>query len=280
MNVTNIAQENEDHMSKRKIICKNNSCKFYDTGDRCRKDHIEIGGSGTCQSFRKGLPYYFHLVWDALSNKNYIDAVELMQDSDLKIGMYYVMKCYHLAFVERTFGNCRLFTLIDENDDTKASGLNADKILKRDLDMEELQKHLTDFNAGILPTSKRKDEPKVETDIPSGEYGWLAPDGRFTPSPFGTHEETAEKICDKYQFTMDYWRWEQKRSELGLSNQPTLRRDYLLMVKNYCLIHDPAGGMGYIVTHRMPLTEKQKNFLFYYFKNMGDVLRAEHYASD
>lgn len=49
------------------------------------------------------------------------------------------------------------------------------------------------------------------------------------------------------------------------------------MVKNCCLIHDPTGCGGYIVTHNTPLTEKQKAFLYDYFKSMDDTLRAEEY---
>lgn len=58
-------------MGKRKITCDNGSCKHHTRGgcDTC----IKIDSSGKCKSFEKGFAYYFHIVWDALGNKNFID---------------------------------------------------------------------------------------------------------------------------------------------------------------------------------------------------------------
>ena len=62
-------------MGKRKITCNNSSCKHHTNGgcDTC----ITLDGSGKCKSFEKGFAYYFHIVWDALDNKNFIDMVEM-----------------------------------------------------------------------------------------------------------------------------------------------------------------------------------------------------------
>ena len=51
-----------------------------------------------------------------------------------------------------------------------------------------------------------------------------------------------------------------------------------MIVKGYCLIHNPKGDGGYVVSYRMPLTEKQKSFLFKYFMDMGDRFKAEQFV--
>lgn len=58
-------------MGKRKITCNNSSCKHHTNGgcDTC----ITLDGSGKCKSFEKGFAYYFHIVWDALDNKNFTE---------------------------------------------------------------------------------------------------------------------------------------------------------------------------------------------------------------
>ena len=97
-------------MGKQKITCNNSSCKHHRTGGKC-ETCITITPSGKCGSFEKGFVYYFHIVWDALENKNYIDMVEVQQNPDLKIGLYYVMECYGLGFSEMEWGTCRILML-------------------------------------------------------------------------------------------------------------------------------------------------------------------------
>lgn len=57
------------------------------------------------QIVEKGFVYYFHIVWDALDNKNFIDMVEIRMNPDLKTGLFYVMECYDLGFSEDGMGN-------------------------------------------------------------------------------------------------------------------------------------------------------------------------------
>ena len=63
-------------MGKRKIICNNNYCKHHISGGGC-DTCITLDGLGKCKSFEKGFAYYFHIVWDALGNKNFIDMIEV-----------------------------------------------------------------------------------------------------------------------------------------------------------------------------------------------------------
>lgn len=97
-------------MGKQKITCNNSSCKHHGKDGKC-DTCITITSSGKCGSFEKGFVYYFHIVWDALGNKNFIDMVEVQQNPDLRIGLYYVMDCYGLGFSEMEWGTCRMLML-------------------------------------------------------------------------------------------------------------------------------------------------------------------------
>ena len=68
-----------------KMACSNLCCKHHQEGNVCGTV-AEIGVGAKCQSFEKGLRYYFSLVWSALKHKNFIDGLELTPD--LNIGLY------------------------------------------------------------------------------------------------------------------------------------------------------------------------------------------------
>ena len=59
-----------------------------------------------------------------------------------------------------------------------------------------------------------------------------------------------------------------------------LYRDFLAEVKGYCLIHNPSGTGGYIVTNIKELTKKQRGFLYDYFTDMGDRFKAEQFLGE
>lgn len=48
----------------------------------------------------------------------------------------------------------------------------------------------------------------------------------------------------------------------------------------YCLIHNPTGCGGYIVTNMKSLTKRQKEFLYGYFMDMGDRFKAEQFIKE
>lgn len=75
-------------MANRKITCKNTECKHYKSGDICDTS-ITIGRSGKCEFLEKGFIYYFQIVWRSLHRKNYVDEIEIMNNPDLKIGLFY-----------------------------------------------------------------------------------------------------------------------------------------------------------------------------------------------
>lgn len=252
-------------MGKRKITCRNTSCKFYQNKDEC-SEFVSLDEDGKCETFEKGFSYYFHIVWDALSRKNYIDALEL--NSDLRIGMFYVMECYGVNFSIQEFGTCRMFLLCD--DDNK--GLKYKDFVSRKINEEKLDLHYQNFINGIMPkgsNTEQSDVKKSETK----PFGWLSPSGTFCESDFGTHEESAKKICKEKRFQRDEWVIDEKRNPMKM----VLYRDFLIYEKGYALIHNPTGEKGYIVSHQKPLTKKQKNFLYSYFTDMGDRFKAEQF---
>lgn len=256
-------------MGKRKITCNNASCKHHISGGWC-DTCIMLDSSGKCKSFEKGFAYYFHIVWDALGNKNFIDMIEVQRNPDLRIGMYYVMECYELGYSEMEWGTCRMIML---KNGENGKPLNYEGITARELNMEKFRKHLNDFENGIMPNQAQKEQEQQKTE--TKEFGWLSPTGVFTESPFGTHEESAEQICERKGFTDEYWKWVKESGDNEIGH---LMRDFLSEVKGYCLIHNPSGYAGYIVTNMKALTKHQKDFLYNYFMDMGDRFKAEQFV--
>lgn len=251
------------------LKCRNTSCRHHTMEDDCNAE-VSLNFAGKCESYEKGFFYYFQIVWDALSDKNYIDLMEIRLNPDLKIGLYYVMSVYGLGFSEMEWGTCRLVMLKDsENGDA----LGYEQIIEREQNVEVLFKLLEDFEQGILPHMQKKDEKEVSTK----EFGWLSPTGDFLESPFGHHEESAQDICEKKGFMAEYREWaETTRSGADCH----FCRDFLQEVKGYCLIHNPTGDGGYIVTNTKKLTKHQKEFLYGYFSDIEDRFKAEQFLEE
>ena len=101
-----------------------------------------------------------------------------------------------------------------------------------------------------------------ESDDVSLGFGWLAPDGTFYESSFGTHEEEAQKIVDKYNWNDHYL--EVSKTKNG---EMYLCRDYICYERGYVLIHNPyLGSLGEPLTQiGKKLTKKQREFLYDYY---------------
>ena len=171
------------------------------------------------------------------------------------------------------WGTCRMLML---KNGEKGEPLKYEDIVARELNMEKFGKHLADFNNGIMPDMKKEQEAAGQQETEEKEFGWLSPAGEFTESPFGNHEESAGEICEKKGFDEEYRKWRKERT--GEGDCLYLKRDFLSMVKGYCLIHNPSGYGGYIVTNMRNLTKKQKDFLYGYFMDMGDRFKAEQFV--
>ena len=169
-------------------------------------------------------------------------------------------------------GTCRMVML---KDGKEGKPLKYEEIIEREMNMEKFSKHLENFNNGIMPQMQQEQDAAGQQDKEEKEFGWLSPTGVFTESPFGTHEESAEQICEEKGFTEEYWNWVKENRGNEINH---LMRDFLSEVKGYCLIHNPSGYTGYIVTNMKNLTKQQKEFLYGYFMDMGDRFKAEQFV--
>lgn len=259
-----LEQMDEGTQKKKKAIhCENGCCKHCNVASKTCKKTPAIGENGTCSKFEKGVSYYFSLVWNALDSKNFIDACEITDD--LRIGMFYVMQTYHLGFNVMEWGTCRMFLLTDGE---KSEGLGYEEIISREMDHTVFQQICEDVAAGKLPDIK-KEQPK-KTSQP---FGWLSPSGDFLEGDFAHHEEVAQSILEENDFKEEFQAW--AAGSLG-----NTARDFLTEVKGYCLIHNPSGGGGYVVSRVKPYTKKQREFLYGYFMDMGDRFRAESFLKE
>ena len=251
------------------MICKNRKCKHICTGNKCNIPRkVKISASGRCEAFEKGIMYYIDLVYDALNDTNMILPQAL--STDMRIGLYYVMKIFHLGFSECDAGPVLgRFFMLKQAEGRK--GLKADEIIKLPLDTQALEKIVADFNKGILPGPDMEDAQQDPPKKKSQPFGWLSPTGEFTEGDWCEHEQVAFEIIQNKCLLED---WDENHHECDSA------RDYLSAAKGYALIHNPAGFGGYIVSHEKPLTKKQKDFLYGYFIDMGDSLMANKYVEE
>lgn len=112
---------------------------------------------------------------------------------------------------------------------------------------------------------------------PYDGYGFVAPDGTFIPSDWGTHEEKALELIKDHSFYSAYINW--KHTSAGASG---LARDYIINEKGFCLIHNPSMDGGYIVTCSpvKSLTKAQRETLYDYFTENGDSYLANQYIQE
>jgi len=243
----------------RRLICKDITCKYHDLNDVCKKATVEIARR-ECQSYERGFHYYVNLVWNRLKHSNMITAMDMTHD--LRIGLYYVMKIFNLSFVDYEHGDWRFIMLVKEKG---GKGLTYDEIIELPMNTEALIQLNKDYENGILPGAETEKPKKT-----SQPFGWLSPTGEFFEGDWGEHEEIAWNIVEKKNLNSEF-------SEKYNDYDYFTARDFLSEVKGYCLIHNPYGNSGYIVSHVKPLTKKQKEFLYEYFMDLGDTLKAERY---
>lgn len=245
------------------ISCRNVTCLNYDTIEKkCKKKKISIGENGACESFEKGVVYYFFEAFGAMGNSNFIAQSSLTDE--VRIGIHFIMRAFNLGLTVQEWGSWRMYMLTDENGD----GLNHKQIIKREINMDELEKIVQEIESGNLPNIK-----KIKPKKTSQPFGWLSPLGDFTEGDFAEHEEIAFKIIKEKGFQQEFNQWIQSLSGKTAG-------DFLSQEKGYCLIHNPMGDGGYIVSRTKPFTKQQRDFLYGYFMDIGDRMRAESFLKD
>ena len=253
------------------IKCKNRYCKFNDENNKCSLKKAYIGIDAKCENFEKGFLYYFYYFTHEMTGGNMIMLFNM--SNDIRYSIYYLMKCLPIVYSVDTIRGFMI--LRDEDNPDKILSVNdiLEMIGSDRFNTDELHNCMYDFQEHGLPTCDEEEEKKKIIDH---DYGWVSPTGVFIETPWGEHEEAAERIINEKGFGDEYNKWldEQPNNTLGINF-----RDFLIKVKGYALIHSPSN-IGYNVTYSKNLTKKQRDFLYGYFSDMGMTLLAEAYLDE
>ena len=169
---------------------------------------------------------------------------------------------YNVRLREQGYGTWRWLSVYD----TEGNCLSAEDFVKLGIrDSEESSA------VEIIKKAEQTASSKEKVTSPYDSYGWVRPDGRFVPSDYGTHEESAIQIVKEMG-----WMEERRNSVYDLC------RDFLVYVKGYALIHNPSMDGGYIVTHapNRNFTKAQRTTLYNYFTYNRDNFLANRYGID
>lgn len=139
-------------------------------------------------------------------------------------------------------------------------------------------KYLADFRSDELPNLVKRtfhvaenDKKLKKSSNSSDDYGWLSPDGTFYPSDFGSHGAWA----------MDYIFCEVKKGNTeGLENWITRDCKDILIEKGWILIHNPSQFHLEVTGQEYRFTKKQREFLFNYFYERGQMGKAKEYLNE
>lgn len=164
-------------------------------------------------------------------------------------------------------------TYISENlSSTKLIRLRAEY----DSEVTEGEKRLFE---GILPDETFTSigpfftSEKVKKVYPTGDYGWLEPDGTFHDVPWGNHTAFARDYCQEH-FPLDHEFWHDDSDKIIRLRNP----DEILMDKlGWVLIHNPGQGKPFHESSEIKnLTNAQINFLYDFYKcrNMNQEANA------
>ena len=248
-----------------KLKCQRFHCKFHDNG-KCTAKSITLNNSGVCETYEAGFAYYFYYCCEHMQT-DFLTYPEVNAHPEFRYSICYMMKCLPIGFYN---DDIRGILIICDNKTKKP--LNAEALLEligTELDKEALRDCISDFLKNGLPKYSKKEDNADEVIekeygwLSGKEYGWLSPDGRFYPSEWGTHEQAAQDLC---------------KSLINDTIQPPCRDE--LIRRGWALIHNPSLIGSCLVTNRKPLTKKQQDFLYVYFKDMGMTSRAELYQRE
>ncbi len=151
-------------------------------------------------------------------------------------------------------------------------------ILFYDKTTDEVLEHEEMLRRGFAIESQEKPEiqtvkPEINEPAHPERYGWLSPSGDFYESPWGTHEQSAIDLIKKFHWKDEQEEWEDSKGG------SILARDFLNLKKNFILIDNPLLAAGRVTASYDPvkITKKQAEFLYGYFKDLGDDLMADHF---
>lgn len=175
---------------------------------------------------------------------------------------------------ERCYGTFEWMSFYDK--DTEEI-LTSEELIKRGFAIvdDELFKE----NEYREETKDSSSESTEEKETNENKYGWLSPDGVFTESPWGTHEEKADQIIEENHWKNDYYNWQSDEYNNGLGMG--LARDYLVHRRGWVLLDNPSGiGRTRTMFDASKITDDQKVFLYNFFIGMGDLMSANMFSDN
>lgn len=241
-----------------RLKCKNKYCEFY-MNNGCSKKSITLNRRGECETYEPGFAYYFFYCCEHMQT-NFLTYPEIDAHPAYKYSIYYMTKCLPIECYD---DDIRGMLVICDNRTKKP--LKTDdliELMKEHLDEDALRGCIAEYQDSGLPKTPEAKNTEMEKVVEK-EYGWLSPNGVFYPSEWGTHELAAQELC---------------RDLIGEDTYPPCRDE--LIRRGWALIHDPSLAKVYLVTNQKPLTKKQRDFLYGYFKDMGMTSRAELYLKE
>lgn len=194
-------------------------------------------------------------VADLFKSTNAIDMTTLKVNGITNKDLVAFQEYYNVRLHESGWGTWRWLGVHD----LQGNNLSLDEI------HEKLGINTNEEKTISAPSEEEEKMQKYDN------FGYVAPDGTFLPSDFGTHEKKALAIIKAGGFGASFINW--KRTSAGASG---LARDFLINEKGYCLIHNPSMDGGYIVSQSPSknLTKAQRETLYDYFTENGDSYLA------
>lgn len=232
------------------------SCK-YQNNKKCTKTKISINTHSKCSCYEPDFIYYFYYYLNHINNSNFLTYPDLKLHPEFRYSIYYMMRCLPICYRQDDIRG--IILLYNEKTKEPLTSEAIYDLIANHLSEEETYKCAKEFQENGLPKLT-----KVVENTVSKPYGWLSPSGDFYPADFGDHESKAQEICEK----------------LGINDDIDLESRNTLTKLGWCLLHDPSGLNGYIVSYTKNLTKKQKDFLYEYFSDMGMKSRAESFIND
>ena len=123
------------------------------------------------------------------------------------------------------------------------------------------------------PTSKMVSDIKaldkrIKKIITKNDYGWLSPEGKFTPVEWGSHDAWAREYIEKHFKNVDVWK-------------PFFYAGDYLTKQGWLLLHNPhLGAVELSFDEINSASKKQKEFLYDYFTAREMTVEARQVWKD
>lgn len=224
----------------------------------CIYDHLSsLNTEKNRETYLNGInkKYAAKKVADLFKHTNVIDMTTLKVKGITSEDLVAFQEYYNVRLHESGWGTWRWLGIHD----LQGNNLSFDEI------HEKLGINTNEEKTISAPSEEEEKMQKYDN------FGYVAPDGTFFPSDFGTHEAKAWAIIKAGGFKNSFNDW--KRTSADASG---LARDFLINEKGYCLIHNPLMDGGYIVSQSPSknLTKEQRETLYDYFTENGDSYLA------